>query len=73
MLELDFIVDKVFVFLFPVQSVPITTEVLSSNPTHDEVYLIQHYVIKFFSDLQQVGGFLLVLQFPPPKILTATI
>ena len=24
---------------------------LSSNPTHDEVYLIQHYVIKFVSDL----------------------
>jgi hypothetical protein len=22
------------------------------------VYLIQHYVIKFVSDLQQVGGFL---------------
>jgi hypothetical protein len=66
-LELDFIVDKVFVFLLPVQSVPITTEVLSSNPTHDEVYLIQHYVIKFVSDLQQVGGFLRVLQFPPPK------
>jgi hypothetical protein len=29
--------------------------------------LIQHYVIKFVSDLQQVGGFLRVLQFPPPK------
>ena len=25
---------------------------------HDEVYLIQHYVIKFVSDLRQVGGFL---------------
>jgi hypothetical protein len=24
----------------PVQSVPITTKVVSSNPTHDEVYLI---------------------------------
>jgi hypothetical protein len=24
---------------------------LSLNPTHDEVYLIQHYVIKFVSDL----------------------
>ena len=30
----------------PVQSVPITTKVVSSNPTHGEVYSIQHYVIK---------------------------
>jgi hypothetical protein len=35
----------------PVQSVLITTNVLSLNPTHGEVYLIQHYVIKFVSDL----------------------
>jgi hypothetical protein len=35
----------------PVQSVPITTKVLSSNLVHDEVYSIQHYVIKFVSDL----------------------
>jgi hypothetical protein len=32
------------------QSVPITTKVLSSNPANGEVYLIQHYVIKFVSD-----------------------
>jgi hypothetical protein len=31
---------------------------------HDEVYFIQHYVIKFVSDLRQVSGFLLVLRFP---------
>jgi hypothetical protein len=36
-------------------------------------YAIQHYVIKFVSDLWQVGGFLQVLQFPPPIQLTATI
>jgi hypothetical protein len=35
----------------PVQSVPITTNVVSSNPDHGEVYLIQHYVIMFVSDL----------------------
>ena len=38
----------------PVQLVPITTQgtkVVSSNPAHDEVYSIQHYVIKFISDL----------------------
>ena len=40
------------------QSVPITTKVVSSNPVHGEVYSIQHYVIKFLSDLRQIGGFL---------------
>jgi hypothetical protein len=40
------------------QSVPITTNVVSSNPVHGEVYSIQHYVIKFVSDLRQIGGFL---------------
>jgi hypothetical protein len=39
----------------------------------DEVYSIQQYVIKFVSDLQQVGGFLRVLRFPPPIKLTATM
>ena len=39
------------------QSVPITTKVVSSNPTHAKVYLIQLYVIKFIIDLQQVCGF----------------
>jgi|JYMV01.1.fsa_nt_gi methylthioribose-1-phosphate isomerase len=39
------------------QSLPITTKVVSLNPVHGEVYLIQHYVIKFASDLLQVGGF----------------
>ena len=38
----------------------------SSNPTHGEVCLIQHYVIEFVSDLRQVGGFLLVIRFPAP-------
>jgi hypothetical protein len=32
-----------------------------------------HYVIKFVSDLRQVGGFERVLWFPPPIKLTATI
>jgi hypothetical protein len=39
----------------PVQSVPIITKVVSSNDVHDEMYSIQHYVIKFVSDLRQVG------------------
>ena len=40
------------------QSVHITTNIVSSNPTHDKLYSIQHYVIKFVSDLWQVGDFL---------------
>ena len=55
------------------QSVPITTEVTSSNHGHGEVYSIQHYVIKFVSDLQKVGGFLRLLRFPAPIKVTATI
>jgi len=39
-----------------VQSVPITTNVVILNPAHGEVYSIQHYLIKFVSDLRQVGG-----------------
>jgi hypothetical protein len=34
------------------QSVPITTNVVSSNPAHGEVYSIQHYEIKVVSDLR---------------------
>jgi hypothetical protein len=64
--------DRMFVgFTLPVQSVPITTKVVSLTPVHGEVYSIQHYVIKFVSDLRQVGGFLSVLWFPPPIKLTA--
>jgi hypothetical protein len=59
-------------YLF-VQSMPITTKVLSSNPAHGKMYSIQHYVIKFVGDLRKVGGFLWVLQFPPPIKLTAMI
>ena len=57
----------------PVQSVPITTKFESSNLAHGEVYSIQHYVIKFVSDLRQVGGFFWVLRFLPPIKMTAAI
>ena len=57
----------------PVQSVPIATKVVSWNPVHDEVYSIQHYVIKFVSDVRQVSGFLRILWFPPAMKLTTTI
>jgi hypothetical protein len=60
-------------FATPVQSVAITTNVVSLNPAHGEVYSIQHYVRKFVNDLRQVGGFLHVLRFPPSLKLTAMI
>ena len=52
------------------QAVPITTNIMSSNPAHDKVYSIEHYVIKFLSDLRQVGGF---IRFSSPMKLTAMI
>ena len=46
------------------------TKVLSSNSANGEVHSMERYVIKFVSDLRQIGGF---PRFPPPKKLTATI
>ena len=40
------------------QSVPIATKVVGSNPAHGEVYSIQHYEIKFVIDVRQVSDFL---------------
>ncbi len=40
--------------------------IINSITLHGEVFSIQHYVIKFCSDLLQVGGFLGVYRFPPP-------
>jgi len=57
----------------PVESVPITTKVVSSNHAHGEMFSIQLYVIKSVSDLQQVYGFLQILMFPLPIKLNATI
>jgi len=58
-----------WIYNYQMQSVPITTNVVSSIPTQ----AIQHYVIQFVSDLRQDGGFLQVLRFPPPIKVTATI
>ena len=44
----------------------ITKVVKNSKPVPGEVYTIQHYMMKFVSDLRQVGGF---LRFPPPTKL----
>jgi hypothetical protein len=50
--------DRMVDLKLPMQSVPITTKVVSSNPVHGKVYSIQHYVIKFVSDFRQVDCFL---------------
>jgi hypothetical protein len=49
------------------QSVPIITDVMFESRSGGGV---QHYVIKFVSDLRQFGD---ILRFPPPIKLTATI
>jgi hypothetical protein len=49
------------------QSVPITTNIVISNPGQER------YMIKFVIDLRQVSGFPRVPQFPPPIKLTAMI
>ena len=48
------------------QSVHITTKVVSSIPANGKVYQMQHYVINFVRDLRQVDSFLRVLRFSPP-------
>jgi hypothetical protein len=57
----------------PMQAVPITTNVVTSNPAQARFTRSQPYVIKFVSDLRQVCGFLRVLRYPSPIKLTATI
>ena len=53
------------------QLVNITTNVVSSDPDHGEVYSIQHYVMKFANDGRSMvfRG----LRFPPSIKLTAII
>ena len=48
----------------------ITAKVVSSNPTHGEMYSIQHYVIKFVSYFWQVSD---LLWFHPSVKLSVTI
>ena len=47
--------------------------VVNSNPAHEEVYSIQHYVIMLVSDLRQVDGFLWVLPFPLTRSVCPSI
>jgi len=46
------------IWIYNLQSVHLTTNVVSSNPGHGEVYSMQHFVMQFAT------GFLLV---PPPR------
>jgi hypothetical protein len=48
-------------------------DVIFKKSTHVKANLIQLYEIKAGCDLQQVGGFLWILWFPPPIKLTITI
>ena len=50
-----------------------TTYAVSAYPAHGEVYSIQHNLIKFVSDLRQVGGSLRLLRFSLSIKLAATI
>jgi hypothetical protein len=59
-----------FTSTYVINSMPITTDVEFESRSGRSV---QHYMIKFVSDLRQVGGFLQVFRFPPPIKLTATI
>jgi hypothetical protein len=43
-----------------VQSVTITTKIVSSNSSHGDAYSLQLYMIKFVSDLRQFCGFIWV-------------
>ena len=49
-----------WIYKLSLQSVPIPAKAVSLNPAHGEMYSRQHYVIKFVSDLQQVGGIIRV-------------
>ena len=52
---------------------PSTTNVVLSHPVHGEVHSIQHKVIKFVSDMRQVGSFSGYIRFPQPIKLIATV
>ena len=64
------VIVRLLYLQLPMQSVYITTTVVSSNRNHDDMYLTQHYVIKFVSDLIQVGGVRRVLRIHPLIKLT---
>ena len=54
-----------WIYIYNYMSNQCLSPAVSSNRVRAKVYSIQHHVIKFVSDLQQVGGFLWVLRFRP--------
>jgi hypothetical protein len=53
----------------PMQLVPITTKIVSLNPNHGKVYLIQHYVLK---SLSVTCSTLAGLWFSPGTLVSST-
>ena len=66
--SLELLGKKLLDLQLPMQSVPITTDVASSNSDQGEVYNNMLVI-----DLRQGGCFLRVLRFPPPIKPNATI
>ena len=60
-------------FLIFLQNIPDVAVVVVITWWLNRMYSMQHYVIKFVSDLRQVGGFLRILRYPPSIKLTDTI
>ena len=63
--------DRMVVGFTTTYAISVSTNVVSANPFHGDVYSIQHYVIKFVSNLRQIGDFLRVPRFHLPIKLTA--
>jgi hypothetical protein len=59
-------------FSFVKLSIEITSAFLPKRDNSCKNMTLYHYVLKFVSDLRQVGGFLWTLRFPPPIKLIFT-
>jgi hypothetical protein len=53
--------NVIFIYVYLNLILVLYIYILIVKCVHGEVYSIQYYVIKFVSDLRQVGGFLLAL------------
>ena len=53
----QFVRVRVSSFAFSLMQSLVITKVVSSNLAHGQVHTIQHFVIKFVSDLRQIGDF----------------
>ena len=62
-----------YVYLYKCDVYHIMYIIVYFDERSDTVYSIQHYVIKFVSDLRQISEFLRVDRFTPPIKMTATI